>query len=82
MCNAHREADKDMVVAGYRVPKGTVLTMPPYTLHLSPHNFTAPEQFLPARWLNASDLSQVVDPGGQQPLPAQIAQLCTGCLLC
>ncbi|KAL3140970.1 hypothetical protein ABBQ32_005492 [Trebouxia sp. C0010 RCD-2024] len=57
-----REAVKDMVVGGYRVPKGTVLSMPPYALQLSPHNFTAPEKFWPKRWLKASDLSEVFDP--------------------
>ncbi|KAL3140969.1 hypothetical protein ABBQ32_005491 [Trebouxia sp. C0010 RCD-2024] len=50
-----REAVKDMVVGGYRVPKGTVLSMPPYALQLSPHNFTAPDKFWPGRWLKASD---------------------------
>lgn len=63
-CNAYREADKDMVVGGYRVPKRTVLSMPPYALQLSPHNFIAPGKFWPGRWLKASDTSEVIDPGG------------------
>ena len=52
-----------MVVAGYRVPKGTVLSMPAYALQLSPHNFTAPQKFWPKRWLKASDVPEVFDPG-------------------
>lgn len=58
-----READKDMVVGGYRVPKGTILSMPPYAAQLSPHNFTDPEKLLPGRWLKTLDTSQVFDPG-------------------
>ena len=62
-----READKDMVVGGYRVPKGTVLSMPTYASQLSPYNFTDPEKFLPERWLKTSDTSQVTDPGEHSP---------------
>ena len=58
-----READKDMVVGGYRVPKGTVLSMPPYASQLSPHNFTAPGKFLPGRWFKSSDTPQLFDAG-------------------
>lgn len=63
LCNACREADKDMVVGGYRVPKGTVLSLPPYCLQLSPHNFIAAEKFWPGRWLKTSNTTVMVDPG-------------------
>ena len=62
-----READKDMVGGGYRVPKGTVLSMPPYAAQLSPHNFTDSEKFLPERWLKTTDTSEVFDPGEHSP---------------
>ena len=56
-----------MVVGGYRVPKGTILSMPPYALQQSPHNFIDPEKFWPGRWLETTDISQVFDAGGVTP---------------
>ena len=46
-----READKDMVVMGYRIPKGTPLILAPYPMHVSPHNYVQPHKFWPDRWM-------------------------------
>ena len=47
-----READKDMVVKGFRIPKGTALMLAPYPMHVSPHNYIEPFKFYPERWLS------------------------------
>ncbi|DBA72449.1 TPA: hypothetical protein ACH3X2_010475 [Trebouxia sp. C0005] len=46
-----READKDMVIMGYRIPQGTPLMLAPYPMHVSPHNYMHPYKFWPDRWL-------------------------------
>ncbi len=46
-----READKDMVIMGYRIPQGTPLMLAPYPMHVSPHNYIHPHKFWPDRWL-------------------------------
>ena len=41
----YRETAQDMVILGYRVPKGTALMFPPHATHLSPLTFSPPTQF-------------------------------------
>lgn len=55
-----REAKEDMLVLGYRIPKGTPLMLGPYAMHTSRQNFLQPYNFLPARWVGASE---AVTPG-------------------
>lgn len=50
-----------MIVGGYRIPKGTPLIMPSIAAHLSPLNFTQPDEFLPARWLTGTDTTKTYD---------------------
>lgn len=45
-----RLLDRDMVVCGYRVPKGTSLSMAVWPVHHSARNFTQPERFWPERY--------------------------------
>ncbi|KAL3146212.1 hypothetical protein ABBQ32_002914 [Trebouxia sp. C0010 RCD-2024] len=45
-----RETGEDMVILGYRIPKGTALMFPPHAAHLSPYNFSHPSKFWPDRW--------------------------------
>ncbi|KAL3131436.1 hypothetical protein ABBQ38_007748 [Trebouxia sp. C0009 RCD-2024] len=56
-----RQAPRDMIVGGYRIPKGTPLIMPSIAAHLSPLNFTQPDEFLPARWLTGTDTTKTYD---------------------
>ena len=55
-----READKDMVVMGYR-PKGTPLMLAPYPMHVSPHNYVQPHKFWPDRWMPAAETDPIDD---------------------
>lgn len=52
---ACREAKEDIVVLGYRIPKGTPLMLGPYAMHMSPQNFLQPYDFLPSRWTGVSE---------------------------
>lgn len=40
----------DATFNGYRVPKGTIVSMSTWMLHRDPKNFPEPEQFIPERW--------------------------------
>jgi cytochrome P450 len=48
-----REALKDMVLGGYRIPKGTTLMMPQWVVHRDPRWWDDPDSFLPERWTSA-----------------------------
>ena len=43
-----RQLDRDMVVGGYRLPKGTPLIFSAYLLHHGPYKYTRAEDFWPA----------------------------------
>ena len=45
-----RQLDRDMVVGGYRLPKGTPLIFSAYLLHHGPYNYTRAEDFWPERF--------------------------------
>ena len=47
-----READKDMVIKGYRVPKGVTLMLSPYPMQVSHDNYLHPDEFWPERWVS------------------------------
>ncbi|KAL3146214.1 hypothetical protein ABBQ32_002915 [Trebouxia sp. C0010 RCD-2024] len=47
---AAREVEQDMVIKGYRIPKGTPLMLPPHAMQLCPDNFSRPNKFWPDRW--------------------------------
>ena len=49
-----RQADKDMLIKGYRIPKGTPLMLAPHPMHVSPHNFLHPNKFWPERWVSST----------------------------
>ena len=49
---------------GYRIPKGTPLILAPYSMHLSPHNYVAPQKFWPDRWMSETiPAEHLKDPG-------------------
>jgi len=45
-----READRDMVIKGYRVPKGVTLMLSPHPMQLSNDNYLHADKFWPDRW--------------------------------
>lgn len=49
-----RVPQKDVVLSGYRVPKGTVVSMIHSTLLKSEKHYARPLEFLPERWLRQS----------------------------
>ncbi|MBB6645401.1 cytochrome P450 [Halobellus ruber] len=48
-----REAVKETTLGGYRVPEGTKLLLPQFTVHTDDRWFDAPEQFRPERFTDA-----------------------------
>lgn len=48
-----REPTEDVVLGGYRVPKGTTLGLAPWAVQRDPALFEAADQFRPARWTPA-----------------------------
>ncbi|KAL4877392.1 amino acid permease-domain-containing protein [Aspergillus karnatakaensis] len=49
-----RVADTDQVIDGYRIPRGTVVSISPYTLHRNSAVFADPLRFNPDRWMTGS----------------------------
>jgi len=56
MCNIFplitRHASKDMEIAGYHIPKGTIVCASAYNVHMNPNSYPMPREFKPERWLN------------------------------
>ncbi|EAW11077.1 cytochrome P450 [Aspergillus clavatus NRRL 1] len=50
-----RFADTDQIIDGYSIPKGTVVSMSPYTLHRNARVFQDPTRFNPDRWLGDAE---------------------------
>jgi cytochrome P450 len=42
---------EDVVIGGYRIPKGTSVFVSPYVTHRNPRYFPDPDAFVPERWL-------------------------------
>ena len=45
-----RQATEDAVVGGYRIPEGTILTLPQFHIHTDERFYDDPESFSPDRW--------------------------------
>ena len=45
-----RRAKSEQILCGYRIPKGALLTISPYTVHRNPHLWPQPLQFMPERF--------------------------------
>ncbi|KAM7200693.1 Cytochrome P450 monooxygenase sdnH [Naviculisporaceae sp. PSN 640] len=43
--------DIDLTYGGYVIPKGTPVSLSPYTMHMDPEVFPEPTKFKPERWL-------------------------------
>jgi cytochrome P450 len=57
-----REAVKSDVIAGYQIPKGTVVSIAPAVLHRLPLYWERPDDFLPERWETATPSAYVYQP--------------------
>ncbi|KAL0038458.1 hypothetical protein WJX77_007162 [Trebouxia sp. C0004] len=47
-----RETDRDMVIKGYRVPRGMALMLSPHPMQVSNFNYLHPDKFWPERWVS------------------------------
>jgi cytochrome P450 len=50
-----RASQTDMIIDGYEVPRGTICSMAPYSLHRNPEVFLDPLNWDPERWLKDDD---------------------------
>lgn len=48
-----RTCKKDVEINGVTIPKGTIVIVPPYTLHHNPEHWPDPEEFRPERYKRA-----------------------------
>jgi cytochrome P450 len=51
-----RVADRDERLAGYHIPKGSIILPNHWSMHLDGDTFTQPEEFRPERWLQGENL--------------------------
>ena len=70
---ACRETDRDMVIKGYRVPRGMTLMLSPHPMHVSSLNYLHPDKFWPERWV--SDAVSEWDPEHAGRLAASLLLL-------
>lgn len=50
-----RWSANDEIIDGYTIPRGTIVSISPYTLHRQPQVFEDPLRFDPERWLGPED---------------------------
>ncbi|MWV40362.1 cytochrome P450 [Natrialba sp. INN-245] len=50
-----RRALEDVVIGGYRIPEGTILTLPQFRIHRDERFYDAPEEFRPERWTDEAE---------------------------
>lgn len=52
---SQRTTGNDIVLSGYRVPKGTDVTIVTSDISKDPHHYSQPEKFIPERWLRQNE---------------------------
>jgi len=50
-----RACKKDVQINGVTIPKGTVVMIPPYSLHRNPEYWPNPEEFRPERYKKCNE---------------------------
>ncbi|KAM9292189.1 cytochrome P450 3A12-like [Morus bassanus] len=63
-----RACKKDVEINGVSIPKGTVVIIPPYTLHHNPEHWPNPEEFRPERF--SKENKEAIDPYTYLPFGA------------
>ncbi|XP_074960950.1 cytochrome P450 3A9-like [Phalacrocorax aristotelis] len=63
-----RACKKDVEINGVNIPKGTVVVIPPYTLHHNPEYWPEPEEFRPERF--SKENKESIDPYTYLPFGA------------
>ncbi|KAK7603884.1 hypothetical protein V9T40_004157 [Parthenolecanium corni] len=62
-----RTLQKDTVISGYRIPKGTQLVFPTLVLGRMPEHVSNPEKFDPERWIKQTDENNILHPFASLP---------------
>ena len=50
-----RETRDAVVLGGYRIPEGTIVTLPQFFIHTDDRHYDRPDEFRPERWLDDVD---------------------------
>lgn len=66
----HREAIKDHTLAGFKVKRGTLVTVPFIPIHFNPNYHDHPERFSVERWLSPDTKSMKSDSLSSMPFSA------------
>lgn len=52
-----RTPTEDVVIGGYEIPKGSIITLPQYAVHRDERFYEDPQTFRPDRWADESEVA-------------------------